>query len=153
MKVILTSDVDRLGESGSVVKVKPGFARNYLLPQGLAVVASKHALLQVEEQQRRKSRQQMLAKEQAETLAAQLRESSCTVTVEADENDRLYGSVNAAQIAEALNQGQWQVDRHQVILDELIRELGVYQVPIQLHPEVMVQVKVWVIRSSDESTE
>ena len=146
MKVILTEDLDGLGESGNTVEVKDGYARNYLLPQKLALVASKGNTAVYGEMRRQKQAQRTRAKRAAESLAKQVEKASCTVPVAVGEEDRIYGSVTAQQIADLLKEQGLEIDRRLIRLEEPIKALGVYDVPIQLHLEVEAKVKEWVVQ-------
>lgn len=151
MKVILKEDMANLGEAGDVVDVKPGYARNYLLPQGYAYEASAANLKRIEEEQRKaeeKARRDYL---EARRRAAQLAEASLTFHARAGEGDdaKLFGSVTSADIAERLNaEGglDFELDKRLVQLDEPIKALGAYQVPVRLHAEVVIEVDVRVER-------
>ena len=146
MKVILTEAVDRLGESGEIVDVKDGYARNYLLPRKLALAASRSNMAVYEEANRQKAAQQNREKRTAENLAKRLEKASCTVAVAVGEEDRIFGSVTAQQIADLLNEQGFEVDRRSIQLDDPIRALGVYDVPIRLHLDVEAKIKVWVVK-------
>jgi len=146
MKVILKEDLDRLGERGEIVEVAPGYARNFLIPKKLALVATKPNLRVYEEERRQ---QQIIAtkeRRESETLAKSLENVSCTAVVSVGEDDRVFGSVTSQMIADLLKEKGFDVDRRKVELEEPIRALGVYTVPIRLHPEVETQVKVWVVK-------
>ncbi len=146
MKVILTENVDQLGDAGDVVEVKNGFARNYLLPRKLALMANKGNQSVYEEVRRQRMAQQLRAKREAEELAKALEKISCNVSVAVGEGDRIFGSVTAQQIADLLKIQGFEIDRRIIQLDEPIRALGVYDVPIRLHAEVEAKVKVWVVK-------
>jgi large subunit ribosomal protein L9 len=146
MKIILTEDVERLGSAGEMVQVKDGYARNYLLPRKLALVANKSNMAVYEEANRQKEARSNRARREAEALAKSLSKASCTVSVAVGEEDRIFGSVTAQQVADLLGEQGFAVDRRTVELDEPIRALGVYDVPIRLHPEVEATVKVWVVK-------
>lgn len=146
MKVILTEDVDRLGSAGEIVAVKDGFARNFLLPRQLALIANKGNMAVYEEVRRQRDVQQSRAKSEAETLAAALEKVSCNVPVTVGEGDRIFGSVTAPQIVDLLKEQGFDIDRRVVQLDEPIRALGVYDVPLKLHAEVEAKIKVWVVK-------
>lgn len=149
VKVILKQDLENLGQAGEVVTVKPGFARNYLVPRGLAYEATPANIRQLEDEKRRaeaKSKKEYL---EARRRAAQLEGVSLTFHARAGEESKLFGSITAADIADRLKeQGlDFQVDRRQIDLDEPIKALGVYTVPIRLHTEVRPEIKVWVIKA------
>lgn len=146
MKVILVHNVDRLGIAGDVAEVKNGYARNYLLPQKLALVANQKNLAVYEEVRRQKEAQGNRVQREAVTLGKVLEKLSCTVSVASGEGDRIFGSITAQQISNLLKDQGVEVDRRAIVLDEPIRSLGVYDVPIQLHPKVEVKVKVWVVK-------
>lgn len=146
MKVILRQDYENLGKVGDIVKVKPGFARNYLLPNKIAYPALPNYVKMLEEEGRQK--QQRLRKEKAgaEELAARLEKVSLTISVSVGEEDRMFGAVTSQDIADGLKEQGHEVDRRKIVLDEPIKALGIYQVPIKVHPEVEAQVKVWVVK-------
>ena len=146
MKVILTETLDTLGEAGAIVDVKDGYARNFLLPRKLALVASKSNMSVYEEVNRQRDAQDSKAKREAEILAKTLEKASCTVPVAVGEGDRIFGSVTAQAIADLLLEQGFDIDRRAIVLEEPIRSLGVYDVPIRLHAEVEVPVKVWVVK-------
>lgn len=146
MEIILTQDVEKVGKSGQVLKVKDGFARHFLISHGLALVANAKNLSLVA--QRRKHQEVKLIKEkkEAEELAGKLAVISCTVRVNAGEDNKLFGSVTNADIAEGLKLEDIIIDKRLIDLTEPIKQLGVYQIEIKIHPEVTAQVKVWVVR-------
>ncbi len=151
MKVILKADMDNLGAAGEVVDVKPGFARNYLLPQGYAYEASEANLKRIEEEQRKAEERARRDYLEARRRAAQLAEASLTFLARAGEGEdaKLFGSVTSADVAERLNADgglDFELDKRLVQLDEPIKALGAYQVPIRLHAEVTIEVDVRVER-------
>ncbi|MFO7260032.1 MAG: 50S ribosomal protein L9 [bacterium] len=148
VKIILRQDVPNLGSAGEIVSVKPGYARNYLLPRGFAYEATEANLRQLEEEKRRAEQRARRAYLEARRRAAALEGISLTFKVRAGEESKLFGSITAADIADRLNeQGlDFQVDRRDVMLEEPIKSLGVYSVPIDLHSEVRPEIKVWVIK-------
>ena len=148
VKVILREDVEKLGEAGEIVAVKPGYARNYLLPQDLAYEATESSIRQLEQERERaeaKARRDYL---EARRRASQLEEIQLTFHARAGEGSKLFGSIGSADIADRLNEQDvdFEVDRKDVELDEPIKALGVYNVPVKLHTEVRPEVKVWVIK-------
>lgn len=143
--VILRQDVAELGEAGDLVSVKPGYARNYLIPQKLALPATEGARRRFEEERRQVARSAGREKSRAEELALELEGLSLTFSVKAGEEGRLYGSVTPADIAEELEKQGIEIDRRVIHLDEPIKELGVYRVPVRLHADVQPEVKVWVV--------
>lgn len=151
MDVILLENVEDLGKMGSIVSVASGYARNYLLPRGLAVKASPGAEKMVAERMTLASRQDMRLKEAAEAVAGKFTAAnkSIVVTAKAGEEGRLYGSVTARDIAGALaEQASLDVDHHHVLLDEPIKELGEREIPVKLHAEVQIIVRVAVRQAS-----
>ena len=145
VQVILRRDVENLGEAGEVVDVKPGYARNYLIPQGLAMRASEGNLRRIEEEKRHSVRAARREKERAEELSNELEGRSVTFTVLAGEEGKLFGSVTSADIAERLAEEGVPVDKRTIELEEPIKQLGVYRVPIHLHSDVRPEIKVWVV--------
>lgn len=145
MEIILKRTVENLGDAGEIVDVKPGYARNYLIPQGLALRATTSNRRRLEEERRHSLRAEERAKEKADELAQQIEGRSLTFTVLAGEEGKLFGSVTSADIAEELEEEGVTVDRRKIVLEEPIKELGVYRVPVDLHPEVRPEVKVWVV--------
>ena len=146
MEVILKQDVNKLGKSGSVVKVKKGFARNFLMPSGLAIPVTAANLKNLEQEKQKKSLQLGKAKNEAEAFKARLGGFSLTVPVLTQEADALYGSITAADLARALKDEGIEVDKDIIALEEPIKALGIYEIPIKLHPEVSAKIKVWVVK-------
>jgi large subunit ribosomal protein L9 len=148
MKLILKQDVHNLGEAGQVVQVKDGYGRNYLLPQGLAYVASRENMARIEEEQARATERARRDYLEARRRASQLEEVSLTFQVRAGEDGKLFGSVTNADIAERVNAGDldFELDRRVIQLDEPLKALGVYAVGVRLHPEVVIEVEVRVER-------
>jgi large subunit ribosomal protein L9 len=147
MKVLLTETVDNLGSAGEVKKVADGYARNFLIPKGLAVPVTAGVLKQAELQRQAKAKRQEREKVKAESLAGTLSQATLTFQVKAGEKDKLYGSITNADIAEALERETGQaIDKRKVELEEPIRELGSYYVPIKLLPDVAPRITVIVER-------
>ena len=151
MKVILKEVVEHLGEAGEVVNVKPGFARNYLLPQGLAYTASEANLQRVDEE---RAKAQELAKRdylEAKRRASQLEGISLTFTAKAGEEGRLFGSITNADITEQLaEQGlDFEIDRRRVVIEEPIKDLGVHKATVKLFSEVDVDIEIKVEREAE----
>jgi large subunit ribosomal protein L9 len=147
MEVILMQSVEGLGEIGETVSVARGYARNYLIPQGMVVLATEGHRKLVVEHMKLEAKRDDLRKAGAEELAAKLGELSCTLTVQAGDDDKLFGSVGPRDIADALKTDTNEFDHKQIVLDEAIKQLGVYSVPVKLHPEVEVTAKVWVVKA------
>ncbi len=150
MQLILRADVENLGRLGEVVTVKPGYGRNYLVPQGLAMAASE-ANLKVFERERKKLQARMdSARAAAQDVADKLACLALTIEVRVGENDKLYGSVTSAQIADLLAASGVEIDRKKIVLDEPIRSLGDYVVEVKLHPDVRGKVAVAVVRQGGQ---
>ncbi len=146
MKIILRADIERLGKLGDVVNVAPGYARNYLIPKKMAYLAGEGTLKQIEHEKRRAGQQAERELGEMRQYAAKLGEVSLTFQVKVGEEDRLYGSVTSGDIAEALEQQGHTLDRRKIVLEEPIKQLGVYGVPVKLHPQVTAEIKVWVVK-------
>lgn len=146
MKIILKENVEKLGKSGEVKEVKDGYARNYLIPRGLALIASKKNLKFYEEQKELNSRRQEKQKQAARGLAEKLSNASCTIAADVGPDEKLYGSVTSADIAEAFAKEGVSLDKRQIILEGPIKKTGVFKIPVHLHPEVKTEVKVWVVK-------
>jgi large subunit ribosomal protein L9 len=147
VEVILVQDLEKFGKRGNVINVKDGFARNFLFPRNLAVPATSANLKRVEQEAQRIAKLHQREKEKAESLRERLNEISITIPVTIHDEEKLYGSISAINIIEALNQeGISEVVKEAVILDEPIKTLGVYDVMIRLHPEVSASLKVWVVK-------
>jgi large subunit ribosomal protein L9 len=146
VEVILLKSVPPLGDRGDKVKVKAGYARNYLLPRKLAIpatVANLRVLGEEEKTMERRDQREML---EAKQRAASMLDLSCTIPVQVGEEDKLYGSVTAADIANALKGQGVDIDRKQIMLEEPIKKIGVYTVEIKLHREVGIPARVWVVK-------
>lgn len=144
-EIILRENVDNLGAAGDVVDVKPGYARNYLLPRGLAMRATEGNLKRIEEERRHVEHAEDRRREHAEELAETLEGLSLTFNVRAGEEGQLFGSVTAADIAERLEEDDLKVDRRKIELEEPIKELGVYTLTVDLHEDVRPELKIWVV--------
>jgi large subunit ribosomal protein L9 len=152
VKVILASDVDKLGHKGDIVSVADGYARNFLVPKGLAMFASKGALKQAEDMQRARAERVRKEKEAAAARVASLGASPVYISARAGEGGRLFGSVTKSDVARAIEeQLNEQIDRHLIRLDDPIRKLGQHEVEVHLHDEVNALVTVEVIAHEEES--
>ena len=146
MDIILLDAVDKLGNRGQVVKVKPGFARNFLFPRSLALPATDANRRVFQENERTLVKRDVVAMEAARTLAAKFADVSCTIAVQVGEEEKLYGSVTTLDIARKLREQGHEVDRRQIMLDEPIKQIGVFTVDLRLHREVSVPIKVSVVK-------
>ncbi len=151
VELILLQRVEKLGQMGEVVKVKPGFARNYLLPQKRAIRANKENLARFEEQRAQLEAQNLKRREEAERVAERVGGLTVVIIRQAGESGSLYGSVSSRDIAEASTQGGLTISRSQVLLDQPIKTLGLSTVRVMLHPEVVMSVTVNVARSPEEA--
>ncbi|WP_419784816.1 50S ribosomal protein L9 [Pseudodesulfovibrio sp.] len=146
MKLILRADVDALGRLGDIVTVKPGYGRNYLIPQGLAKPASEANLKAFELERRKLQAEADSLRTQAEGLAERIAASPVEIRVRVGEGDKLYGSVTSANIADAMEAAGIEIDRRKIILEEPIRALGDFEIEIKLHPDVRGELKLSVLR-------
>jgi len=150
MEVILREHVDKLGERGETVKVADGYARNYLLPRKLALRATEGNKKHVERERKIVDAREADEKQSAAALGARLGEVSISIARRVGETDHLYGSVTAADIADYLKEQGFELDRRKLILPEPIKTLGTHSVPLKLHRDVTVQLKVNVVREGAE---
>lgn len=146
MKVILRKNFDQLGKIGDLVEVKNGFARNFLLPRQIAYIATKGNIRALEEEKQQLAKKEVKELESAKQLAAELENVSITIPVKVGEEDKIFGSVTSQNIADALKEKKYDIDRRKIDLEEPIKSLGIYSVNIKLHPEVTTIVKTWVVR-------
>lgn len=153
VEVILLKDVSRVGRAGEVCEVAAGYARNYHIPRGLATLATKGALKQLEQERQAEARRQEKLEAEAKEFAEQLQGLTLTLSARTGEKDRLYGSITSADVAEALEREIGQsVDRRKIELEEPIRELGSYTVPFKLLPDLAPTITV-VVMKEDELAE
>ncbi len=146
MEVILLEDVPSLGKAGDQVKVSDGYGRNYLIPQKKAVLATEKSLKAIEHQKRQIQQKMGKAKKDAERIAREIESLSCTFAKSVGESGKLFGSVTSMEIEAYLKENGIEVDRKKIQLEEPIKNLGMYTVPIKLHPEVTAQLRVWVVQ-------
>ncbi|MBL7975941.1 MAG: 50S ribosomal protein L9 [Candidatus Kapabacteria bacterium] len=145
MKVILREDVANLGNIGDIVTVKDGYARNYLIPRSLAYFANPSALKRLETERRTYEKKQLRMREQAELTASKLSELQISIPMQVGEEGKLFGSVTPQMIAQELDVRGFNIDRRTIIIDEPIKSLGVFDVKVRLHHDVIGTLKVWVI--------
>lgn len=146
MKVILREDVSNLGTAGTILSVADGYARNYLIPRNVAVPATSNNLKAFEHEARMMESKRAKRKKEAETLKAKLERISCSISKKVGEQDKLFGSVTTQDIEKALKAEGFEVDKKDILLQEPIKALGVYTVPIRVFEEVLANTKVWVVR-------
>ncbi len=150
--LILTQGIESLGQSGDLVKVRPGFARNYLVPQGLATFATQNNLRMVEKHRQRMKQLEEARRADLQNLSAQLAQRSLTIEANANAEGHLYGSVNADQIAEALRNEGFPIQVDNVRIEGPLKELGLYSIKIQLAQEIQGEVKLWVVPTHTDET-
>jgi large subunit ribosomal protein L9 len=146
MKVILRKDFETLGKIGDVVAVKDGYARNYLLPRQIAYRATTSSLRALEEEKKQHERQEQKQFKDAEKVSNELEKVSITIAMKVGEDDKLFGSVTSQMIADALKEKGFTVDKRTIELEEPIRTLGIFEVPVKLHTKISAKAKVWVVR-------
>ena len=147
MEIILLQDVDTLGTSGDILIVKPGYARNYLFPRGLAVRSSKRNRALADEKKKVVKARVMREAKAYEDLMNNLKKTEITIEVEVGGEDRLFGSVTSQNIHEALIEKGIEVDRHAILLEEPIKALGIYDIPVKITKGLNQEVKVYVIQA------
>jgi large subunit ribosomal protein L9 len=148
MEVILNQNVEGIGKSGEVVKVKDGFARNFLFPKKLAAELTAGNIKNLEQEKLRKTQKLEKEKKDAEQLRDRLAGVSLTIAVltQDKDKDKLYGSVTALEIQRALKDEGYELEENRIALEEPIKALGIYQVPLKLHPEISGYLKVWIVK-------
>lgn len=144
MKVLLLEEVENLGEAGEIVTVKDGYGRNFLIPRGLARIATDGVVRAWQEERRQASRKITKAKEDAEALAAEMAGVEVVLFVKVGEENRIFGSVTPVQVAEGLAKHGIEADRRKVTINDDIKHTGVYTASVKIHPEVVAEVKIRV---------
>ena len=152
IELLLIQSVDHLGKQGEVVEVKPGFANNFLLPQGLATVASDHHKRMVDKHKVKLHEIEEARLKDLVDLAKHIGKQSITIEANANEEGHLYGSVGAAEIVAALKQNEITLTDDQIRLEGVLKELGLYTVKVHLHQEIETELKVWVVPTVDDVT-
>ena len=152
MEVILREHVDNLGKRGEIVKVADGYARNYLLPRKLALLATEGNKKQIERERVRFEAKELEEKKVAEAVSAQLATVAIEISRKVGETEALYGSVTTGDIAHALGEKGVEIDKRKIVLQEPIKKLGEFSVPIKLHREVVVTMKVKVVAEGGQKT-
>jgi large subunit ribosomal protein L9 len=146
MKVILRKNFSQLGKIGDIVNVKDGFARNFLFPRQIAYIANDSNLRALEEEKKQAANKEAKTLELANTLSAELEKVSVTIPVTVGEDEKLFGSVTTKMIADALKEKGYDIDHRKIEIAEPIKTLGIYDVKVKVHPEVIASVKTWVVR-------
>jgi len=151
VQLLLAENVPSVGQQGDIIRVKPGFARNYLLPQGLATVATDENKKMVEQHRRKQGELAQQQIKQTQKLGRELGNYSATIEANANDEGHLYGSIVAADISKTLIAGGYPVAPDQVKLEGPLKELGMYTIKLQLHADVNAEVKVWVVPVASHS--
>jgi large subunit ribosomal protein L9 len=146
MKIVLLQDYQKLGKEGEIVEVKDGYARNFLIPQGIAREATPVVLRELEQKKLLQKRKEEKKLQRLQELKERLAKTSLTIALKTAREDKMYGAVTNIDIARALKEEGFEIDRHKILLEEPIKELGVYQIPIRLHPDIEAKVKVWIVK-------
>lgn len=149
MKVILKDDVKKLGAMGQIIDVADGFARNYLVPKGLAVEANVKNVKSLEHERKIIQGKARKIKNQAEDLAGKISGTNLIIKAKAGEEGKLFGSVTTMDIAERLKEEGIEIDKKRIVLDEPIKRVGAYSVSIKVHPEVLTQLNVQVVEETE----
>ena len=152
MKLILKEDVDKLGSTGDLVEVKPGYGRNYLIPQGKAVMATPGAIKEYEALQREAELRAELTVEKAKELAEQLETTSVTIPASVGEDDKIHGTVTNIDVANALEERDILIDRRKISIDQDIKTLGEYTATIDLLGDLNPQIKIWVVKEDESNS-
>jgi large subunit ribosomal protein L9 len=147
VELILLEDVEQLGNPGDEISVAPGYARNYLIPKGLAKKLTPGALRQIASREERIVEKRKQDLENAQALAAKIAETDLTIQMQAGEDERLFGSVTSHIIADAFVEAGLEIEHQRINLEDPIKELGMFPVEIKLHKEVIATAKVWVVRA------
>ncbi|HRT67190.1 MAG TPA: 50S ribosomal protein L9 [Bacteroidota bacterium] len=150
MKVILRKKLENLGDIGDVVSVKNGYARNYLIPNNLAFIATDDAIKRIEREKMKLINQLTKEKENAESISHALSNIQLTIPMRTTEEGNLYGSITSQLIAEKLTELNFNIDKRNIIIDEPIKTLGIFDVKIKLHPDITTTIKVCVINEEEQ---
>ena len=146
MELILLKDVEKVGRKGEVVRVRDGYARNFLIPKKLAYLATPANLKRIEQQEKNRKLKYEQEKQEAVDLAEKLSKASCTVSVEVNDLDKLYGAISETDIAKALEAEGFTVDKKAIIIENPIEELGIFEIGVNLHSEVTANIRLWVTK-------
>ena len=146
MKVILLETIERLGKAGEVVSVKEGYARNFLIPKNKAKTATAGNMKMLDALKKKEAAVEVKKVEEAKKTAEKIANLSLTINAQAGEEEKLFGSVSNDMISEALSVEGINIDKKEIILDEPIKKLGVYQVTVKVHPEVKANLRVWIVK-------
>jgi large subunit ribosomal protein L9 len=147
VRVILIKDFENLGKTGDTIDVKSGFARNYLVPQGIALIANSSGLKKIQEQVRLKELRHKKSLLKAQELADKLNSLSLTIPVQVGEEDRVFGAVTSQMVAEQLLEKGYEIDKRHIMLEEPIKALGIFEIPVKILQDVTATIKLWVIKA------
>ncbi len=153
MKVILRKNVEHLGQMGDIVTVKDGYARNYLIPRSFAYLATPGAMKALEFEKKQYVKKIATEKAEAEAMAAKFSEIQVSITMKVGEEGKLYGSVTAQMIGEQLMKQGYDIDKRNIIIEDPIKTLGVFDVKVKLYTDVFATIKVWVINEEENKAE
>jgi len=153
MKVILCTDITNVGRQGEIKEITPGYARNFLIPKKLVMEATDANLKLWEKQKEKLAKERDKIIETAKELALKIEKASLTITVKVGDSGKLFGSVTNSNIAKALEDNGFTIEKHNILLREPLKEAGVFNVEIRLHPEVIATAKVWIVAEKEESRE
>jgi large subunit ribosomal protein L9 len=145
MKVILRKEHEKLGQIGSVVDVKDGYARNFLIPKGIAYPATDGSVRALEEEKKQAERRSAKEQKSSQKLAGEMEKVSITLPMKVGEDEKLFGAVTSQMIADALKEKGFDLDKRSIVLDEPIKALGIYTVDVRLPQNVVGKVKIWVV--------
>ena len=153
IELLLKTDVPKLGETGNLVRVKPGFARNYLIPKGLGVAATKENIRLIEIEKKRLVQEEEIKKDKLADVAKKLEDTACNIEAKANEEGNLFGSVTYAMIADGYNALGYSVKAENIALEDSslypIKELGIFPITIKLHSDITAKSKVWVVKEQE----
>jgi len=146
MEIILTENVENLGKVGDVKKVKDGYARNYLIPRALAVIASAGNVKRIEKEKAKKLALYEEQRKEAQKKADELAKVSITVAVEVNDQEKLYGAISESEILKALEAEGQKIDKKTLVIEKPVEELGIFEIGVKLHPEVIAKIRLWVTK-------
>ena len=146
MQIILTDNIEYLGRVGDVVKVKDGYARNYLLPRAMAVVANDANIKRIEKEKSKRLARYEEEKKEALSRAVVLSKVSLTVVVEVNDQEKLYGAISETDILKALETEEHKIEKRALVIEKPIEELGIFEIGVKLHPEAIAKIRLWVTK-------
>jgi len=147
MKVILRQDIQGLGKMGDIVNVANGYARNYLLPRKMAMMATEQNIRLLEIEKKRMEARLLKSRQEAEELAKKIEETTVTIGREVGEGEKMFGSVTSTDIVEALEKEGISVDKRQILLERPIKKTGLFHIPVKVHPDITATLKLWVVKA------